>query len=743
MDGMRVVGDLFGSGRMFLPQVVKSARAMKRAVAYLEPYMEAEKGGADRSAGRVVLATVKGDVHDIGKNIVGVVLGCNGYEVIDLGVMVPARHDPRHRGRAGLRHRRALGADHAVARRDGRRREGDGAPRARPAAPGRRRHDLAAAHCGARSRPSTRRRPSHVLDASRVIGVVGALLDPARRAALDGENRVEQERLRALHAERERRPLLPLRAARERRTPIVWHAEDLAVPAFTGTRLVEPALAELRPYIDWTFFFHVWELKGRFPAILDDPEKGEAARELFEAANALLDRIERGGAADAAGRPRLLAGGLRGRRHRARSPGTDAPMRFPMLRQQGAHDDSRPNRSLADFVAPRRDGAPRTTSAASRSGSTAPTSSLRRSSATATTTARSWSRRSPTGSPRRSPSGCTSRRAGRGTRPTSSSEAAELAAERYRGIRPAFGYPACPDHSREGSALRAPRRRGRGPRPDRVVRGDSRLGVSGSTSGIPPRGTSRSAGSAATRSRTMRPARARSSRPSSAGSGRTSPTTRVSLAKQESAGADSCRLIPACGEGTSLKASASRSQRQTAASRPSTARGYSGRVRSVLTVLVALAGHLGCLGRGRGAEEGADEQGQGDGAVDRAQARPTSAPRSPPQARADDDLPKGVRCDALDEGGPHDHRRGAVARLSAEPARPLRHGRLDRERLPHAGGGGRSRGSAGRRRRRRPASRTSSACRPRRGSRSRSSRRSASRSRRCRRRRRRSAWSRR
>ena len=167
MDGMQVVGDLFGSGKMFLPQVVKSARAMKRAVAYLEPYMEEEKaagGGAARAQGKVVLATVKGDVHDIGKNIVGVVLGCNNYEVIDLGVMVPADTDPRHRARRGARHRRAVRSDHAVARRDGQRRAGDGAARARPAAPDRRRDDLEAAHRGedragvlAAGRPRSRR----------------------------------------------------------------------------------------------------------------------------------------------------------------------------------------------------------------------------------------------------------------------------------------------------------------------------------------------------------------------------------------------------------------------------------------------------------------------------------------------------------------------------------------------------------------------------------------------------------
>ena len=201
MDGMKVVGDLFGDGRMFLPQVVKSARAMKRAVAYLEPFMEAEKAGDRRAAGKVVLATVKGDVHDIGKNIVGVVLGCNGYEVIDLGVMVPGRPDPRHGARGGLRRRRPLRADHAVARRDGARREGDGAPRPRAAAADRRRDDVAAAHGGA---DRARVRAADGARARRV-----ARRRRRRRPARPGAPRArstprtarEQERLRALHAE--------------------------------------------------------------------------------------------------------------------------------------------------------------------------------------------------------------------------------------------------------------------------------------------------------------------------------------------------------------------------------------------------------------------------------------------------------------------------------------------------------------------------------------------------------------
>ena len=230
MDGMRVVGDLFGSGRMFLPQVVKSARAMKRAVAYLEPFMEAEKAGDTRAAGRVVMATVRGDVHDIGKNIVGVVLGCNGYEVIDLGVMIPAEaildaaidEDCDIVGLSGLI---TPSLDEMVVVAKEMERRGMKLPLLVGGA------TTSRQHTAVRIAPEYTQPTVHVLDASRVIGVVGSLLEPERRAALDAENRVEQERLRALHAERERRPLLPIRAARERRTPINWHADDLAMPS--------------------------------------------------------------------------------------------------------------------------------------------------------------------------------------------------------------------------------------------------------------------------------------------------------------------------------------------------------------------------------------------------------------------------------------------------------------------------------------------------------------------------------
>ncbi len=299
MDGMQIVGDLFGSGKMFLPQVVKSARAMKRAVAYLEPFMEAEKTEAS-SAKRIVLATVKGDVHDIGKNIVGVVLGCNGYEIVDLGVMVSAdkildtalEEDCDVVGLSGLI---TPSLDEMVHVAKEMERRGIDLPLLIGGA------TTSKQHTAVRIAPEYSNPTVHVLDASRVVRVVGDLLDGDRRTQLDSENRADQERLRTLHAEKGRKPLLALAEARANRTPIEWHPEDLAVPAFTGTRVVEADIATLRDYVDWQFFFHAWELKGRFPAILDDPVKGEAARDLFANANELLDEIVAAGSLTARG----------------------------------------------------------------------------------------------------------------------------------------------------------------------------------------------------------------------------------------------------------------------------------------------------------------------------------------------------------------------------------------------------------------------------------------------------------
>ncbi len=434
MSGMQVVGDLFGAGKMFLPQVVKSARAMKRAVAYLEPYMEAEQaagGGAPRARGKAVLATVKGDVHDIGKNIVGVVLGCNDYDVVDLGVMVPAERilDVAVEEEAdvvGLSGLITPSLDQMVdVAREMERRGMDlplligGATTSRQ-------------HTAVRIAPAYSQPVVHVLDASRVVRVVSDLLDAERRARLDVENRADQNRLRDLHAEKERKPLLPLARARENRQRVSF--DDLSVPEFTGRRLVEPDLATLREYVDWQFFFHAWELKGKFPAILEQP----VARDLFDDAQRLLDEI--------VSDELLQARGVYGF-WPARADGDDVVladgMRFCFLRQQSDYGDSRPNRSLADYVAP----------AGDHLGAFAVTAGIGAEELAARFTAEHDDYHAimvKALADRLAEAFAeyvheVARRAWYETGPKLPSE--QLIAERFRGIRPAFGYPACPDHS--------------------------------------------------------------------------------------------------------------------------------------------------------------------------------------------------------------------------------------------------------------------------------------------------------
>ena len=435
MAGMSVVGDLFGAGKMFLPQVVKSARAMKRAVVPISSRSwrpSRPRGGAPpRARGKAVLATVKGDVHDIGKNIVGVVLGCNDYDVVDLGVMVPAERIlevavEEEADVVGLSGLITPSLDQMVdVAREMERRGMDlplligGATTSRQ-------------HTAVRIAPAYSQPVVHVLDASRVVRVVSDLLDPERRARLDGENRVDQERLRELHAEKERKPLLPLARARENRQRVAF--DDLPVPEFTGRRLVEPDLATLREYVDWQFFFHAWELKGKFPAILEQP----AARELFDDAQRLLDRIveER----------LLVARGVFGF-WPAASEGDDVTLgegtRFSFLRQQTDYGDSRPNRSLADYVAPNGD----------HLGAFAVTAGLGAEELAASFEAehddyhaimvKALADRLAEAFAEYTHE--VARRAWYETGPKLPTE--QLIAERFRGIRPAFGYPACPDHS--------------------------------------------------------------------------------------------------------------------------------------------------------------------------------------------------------------------------------------------------------------------------------------------------------
>ncbi|HEX4913335.1 MAG TPA: homocysteine S-methyltransferase family protein, partial [Vicinamibacterales bacterium] len=283
MDGMKVVGELFGAGKMFLPQVVKSARAMKRAVAYLEPFMEAEKvalekaGGVRQAQGRLVMATVKGDVHDIGKNIVGVVLGCNNYEVIDLGVMVStdkilqAAIDNKA-DIVGLSGLITPSLDEMVFV---------------AAEMERRRFTLplliggattSPQHTAVKIAPEYSQPTVHVPDASRVVDVVASLLSKEQRPAFDSANRAAQTKLRDQHAGRKDRPILPIAQARANRLKLDY--SNPATPSFTGIRKVDVALEELVPFIDWQFFFAAWELKGRVPKIFDDPKIGKAAKDL-------------------------------------------------------------------------------------------------------------------------------------------------------------------------------------------------------------------------------------------------------------------------------------------------------------------------------------------------------------------------------------------------------------------------------------------------------------------------------
>jgi 5-methyltetrahydrofolate--homocysteine methyltransferase len=440
MDGMSIVGDLFGAGKMFLPQVVKSARAMKKAVAYLEPYMEDEKVGGSMQ-GTAVLCTVKGDVHDIGKNIVGVVLGCNNYRVIDLGVMVPADRllDVAAEEGADLIGCSGLITpsldEMVVVAKEMQRRELTtplligGATTSRQ-------------HTAVRIAPAYDQPVVHVVDASRVVGVASALLDDGRKPVFDAENRELQAKLRAQHEERQRTPLLPIRIAIERRTPIEWRAEDLAAAPFTGTKVVEPTIAELRDVIDWTFFFTAWELRGSYPQILDHTEYGAQARELFDDAKTLLAEIEEEGALQIRGAYGLWP---------AATEGDDIVLAngvtLPMLRQQADRGEGEPNRSLADFVAPVETGLPDHVGAFAVTAGLGVDELVKRYEADhddyRAIMVKALADRLAEGAAE-----WLHRQVRHGWyAPDESLSNEDLIAERYRGIRPAFGYPACPDHS--------------------------------------------------------------------------------------------------------------------------------------------------------------------------------------------------------------------------------------------------------------------------------------------------------
>ncbi len=458
MAGMSVVGDLFGAGKMFLPQVVKSARVMKKAVAYLTPYMEEEKaamsaaGQVVKAQGKIVLATVKGDVHDIGKNIVGVVLACNNYEVIDMGVMVPCekileRAKAENADLIGLSGLITPSLDEMVHVAREMERQGFKLPLLIGGA------TTSRAHTAVKIAPHYSEPVVHVLDASRAVPVTTSLLSDDRKAAFVAQHRAEYDALRKVHSA-PRQKVLSLEVARARRTPIEWRAEDLAVPSFTGVRILENfSLATLREFIDWTPFFHTWGLKGVYPRILEHEERGAQARQIFTEGNALLDDIVEKNLITARGVYGLFPANAVDDDVELYTDSTRGEVlkRFRFLRQQSPADDSQPCRSLSDFIAPKETGLPDSI------GAFAVTSGIGlkelcdrfrtenddynaiMAEALADRLAEAFAE-------------CLHKTVreewGFGCKENLSS--ADLIEEKYRGIRPAAGYPACPDHTEKG-----------------------------------------------------------------------------------------------------------------------------------------------------------------------------------------------------------------------------------------------------------------------------------------------------
>jgi len=461
MDGMNVVGDLFGAGKMFLPQVVKSARVMKQAVAHLVPFIEAEKarsGEAGRSKGRIVIATVKGDVHDIGKNIVAVVLQCNNYEVVNLGVMVPAQtiletaarenadviglsglitpsleemsHVAREMERAGLKLPLLIG----------------GATTSR-------------AHTAVKIAPNYSGPVVYVPDASRSVPVVQSLLSEAS-ARFVSEVRADYEKIRGQHRDKKGPgPLLPIAEARRLGHAVRWESYVPPRPRKLGETVIRNyPLAELVDYIDWSPFFQAWELSGPYPKILEDPVVGEAARKLFAEAQEMLGRIVR--------ESWVVANGVFGLYPAARVNGDDIEvyrdearaerlMTWHNLRQQNQKPTGRANLCLADFVAPKEAGVPDWIGAFAVSAGGIDERGAAFEAANddynaimlkvlADRLAEAFAERLHE----------RVRREFWGYAPEERLAKAELIAEAYRGIRPAPGYPACPDHTAKGPLFR-------------------------------------------------------------------------------------------------------------------------------------------------------------------------------------------------------------------------------------------------------------------------------------------------
>jgi len=462
MDGMSVVGDLFGAGKMFLPQVVKSARVMKKAVAYLTPFMEAEKaamvaaGQEVKAQGKIVLATVKGDVHDIGKNIVGVVLACNNYEVIDMGVMVPAekileRAKTEKADMIGLSGLITPSLDEMVHVAKEMERQSFKLPLLIGGA------TTSRAHTAVKIAPHYSEPVVHVLDASRAVPVTTSLLSEDGKADFVAQHRAEYESIRKNHSA-PKQAVVPLATARSRRTPIEWRAEDVPTPAFTGVRVLDNfPLATLREFIDWSPLFHAWGLKGIYPRILDHEEQGEQARQIFKEANALLDVIIEKNLITARGVYGFFPASAVGDDVELYADGTREKVldRLHFLRQQANREGSEPCRSLVDFIAPKESGLP------DHIGAFAVTSGIGlkelcdkfraehddynaiMAEAVADRLAEAFAE-------------CLHKRVrdewGYGCAERLTPE--ELIQEKYRGIRPAPGYPACPDHTEKGTIWR-------------------------------------------------------------------------------------------------------------------------------------------------------------------------------------------------------------------------------------------------------------------------------------------------
>ncbi len=459
MDGMGVVGDLFGAGKMFLPQVVKSARVMKKAVAHLTPFMEAEKaalaasGQVVKAQGKIVLATVKGDVHDIGKNIVGVVLACNNYEVIDMGVMVPCekileRAKAEKADMIGLSGLITPSLDEMVHVAKEMERQGFKLPLLIGGA------TTTRTHTAVKIAPHYSEPVVHVLDASRAVPVTTSLLSDESKPEFVAKHRAEYEALRKAHSAPKQK-VVSLDTARARRTPIEWRAEDLPVPAFNGVRVLDNfPLATLREFIDWSPLFHTWGLKGVYPRILEHEAQGEQARQIFKDANIMLDRMIEESLITARGVYGFFPASAVGDDVELYTDETRTKVltRFHFLRQQANREGSEPCRSLVDFVAPKETGLPDTI------GAFAVTSGIGlkelcdkyradnddynaiMAEAVGDRLAEAFAE-------------CMHKRVrdewGYGLTEGLSNE--DFIHEKYRGIRPAPGYPACPDHTEKGT----------------------------------------------------------------------------------------------------------------------------------------------------------------------------------------------------------------------------------------------------------------------------------------------------